>query len=224
MEITAYRIEGATPLPIVPAAERREWHKAIPGIGACLPLTIANGAGWWLLNPKTFSVSRLNIYNYDVVIHGDVDHVKSHFGFGVMTVMIPYVFRTPPGWELLIRGPSNVFYERLHAFEGIVETDWHNATATMNWKVEKGAHITIEEGAPLVQVIPVQTRTWEEDFSVLIEDMPDNVEQEFLEFSAGRNERLRLNKEENKVRYEGNYPRDGRTRRRHLRLRPVINK
>jgi hypothetical protein len=223
MELKAYRINGVTELPIVPAPERRDWHKEIPGIGACLPLTIANGGGWWLLNPQDVYVDRIDTYNYNVRVrkvlseHEEPTHVASHFGFGVLTVLIPYVFRTPPGWELLIRGPSNVFYEGLHAFEGIVESDWHSATATMNWMVERDTQITIRRGEPLVQVVPIKTEALEQ-FQPEILDMPEDVEQEFMQFAEKRMEQITA---EGKMKYSGEYPRNERTRRRHLKLRPL---
>lgn len=219
--LKAYRIEDVTELPIVPAPERRAWHKDIPGIGACLPLTIGNGAGWWLLNPKEFRVSRLPLYNNAVVVHGkDVDHVASHFGFGVLTVLIPYVFRTPPGWELLIRGPSNVFYDGMHPFEGIVESDWHKATATMNWMVEEGTEVVIPKDSPLAQIVPVQMEALE-SFQPEILDMPVDVEQEFTDFANKRMASLVMSKEKGKTKYMKVYPKNDRTRRRHLRLKSL---
>lgn len=224
MEIEAYRVADSTELPIIPAPEKREWHKDIPGIGACLPLTIGNGAGWWLLNPATFEVARPEVYNHQVIIRWwdipEQPHVASHFGFGIMTVLIPYVFRTPPGWELLIRGPSNVFYEGLQPFEGIVETDWHMATATMNWMVERDKKVVVRRGDPLAQIVPVKTEALEQ-FTPVVKDMPEDMESEFLEFAQRRMERLEKNVEEGKTKYQANYPRDERTRRRHLRMKPL---
>jgi hypothetical protein len=222
MELTAYKVDGAEELPIVPAPPRRQWHNDIPGIGACLPLTIANGAGWWLLNTKEFTVHRSEVYNYQVVVEPEgLFHVMSHFGFGVLTVAIPYVFKTPPGWELLVRGPSNVFYDGMHPFEGIVESDWHHGTATMNWMVEKGATLVIPEGAPLAQIVPTQVASLEE-FQVKSEDMPEDIEEEFARFSQSRADRLAANKIEGKVRYEGTYPRNERTSRKVLKLAGIV--
>jgi hypothetical protein len=219
MELTAYKIADVTELPIIPAPQRRE--HGIPGLGCCLPLTIANGGGWWLTNPSAVRVSRLELYNYNVVVHDkEADQVASHFGFGVLSVMIPYVFSTPPGWELLIRGPSNYFYDYMHPFEGIVEADWHKASATMNWMLNKGADFVIPEGAPLAQIVPTQVATLEE-FQPVVEDMPEDLEGEFNEFAQRRLERLRKNVEEGKVKYQADYPKDVRTRRRHLRLKPL---
>lgn len=221
MEITAYKVDGATELPIIPAPQKRQWSKTIPGIGACLPLTIANGGGWWLLNPAEFTARRSSYYNHEVTIQRDVNHVASHFGFGVMTVIIPYVFRTTAGWELLIRGPSNVFYPGFHPFEGIVETNWHSGTATMNWMVEKDAVHTFIEGDPLAQIVPIQISQLEA-FQVKSEEMPENLEEEFAQFATSRVDRLKANRAEGKVRYQGLYPRNERTKRRKLELAGIV--
>ena len=31
----------------------------------------------------------------------------SHFGSGILTWHLPLLFRTPPGYDLLVRGPAN---------------------------------------------------------------------------------------------------------------------
>jgi Family of unknown function (DUF6065) len=43
------------------------------------------------------------------------------------------VFRTPPGCNLYVRGPANSPKDGIAALEGIIETDWSEATFTMNW-------------------------------------------------------------------------------------------
>ena len=48
----------------------------------------------------------------------------SHFGHGILTFPIPFLFRTPPGTTLLIRGPANAPKDAIAPLEGLVETDW----------------------------------------------------------------------------------------------------
>lgn len=60
--------------------------------------------------------------------------VSSVFGSGIMTWGVPYLFRTPPGWNLLARGPANWPKDAVAPLDGLVETDWAVATFTMNWK------------------------------------------------------------------------------------------
>lgn len=50
-ELTANHIPGAPVMKLVPALPRREWME---GAKRCLPIRIANEAGWWILNPTRF--------------------------------------------------------------------------------------------------------------------------------------------------------------------------
>jgi uncharacterized protein DUF6065 len=79
----------------------------------------------------------------------------SHFGHGILTWQIPFLFRTPPGWQLLVRGPANMPKDGVYALEGIVETDWAIATFTMNWKFTRpGLTVAFDVGEPICMVIP----------------------------------------------------------------------
>ena len=44
--------------------------------------------------------------------------MSSHFGYGILTWTLPYLFRTPPDWNLLARGPSNLPKDGIQALEG----------------------------------------------------------------------------------------------------------
>ena len=129
-------------LPITPAPRRRLWMDATVERWAnrCLPLLIANESGWVLANPIGFHA----VWTGDqtaaaTTIEFDSEHVpvpppvESHFGYGVITWSVPYLFRTPPGYNLLVRGPSNWPRHGISALEGVIETDWSVASFTMNW-------------------------------------------------------------------------------------------
>ena len=114
--------------------------------------------------------------------------VRSHFGFGVVTWNIPYVFRTPPGFNLLARGPANWPKDGACALEGLVETDWAFANFTMNWKLTRPDHpVTFEEGEPFCMIVP-QRRGELESFDPEVCDMSDDAElsAEFREFAQNR--------------------------------------
>ena len=62
--------------------------------------------------------------------------VRSHFGSGIVTWTLPYLFVTPPGFSiLLIRGRRNLPIDGASALEGLIEADWAPVTATMNWQL-----------------------------------------------------------------------------------------
>jgi len=143
----------------------------------CLPLLVANEAGWVLLNPVAFRAT----WNGDPSPAGvtiefiDADPrphpVSSHFGHGVVTFGIPYVFRTSPGWNLLARGPANLPKEGIGALEGLVETDWAFANFTMNWKLTRLDYaVEFEEGEPFCMVVP-QRRGELESFRTEVRDL-----------------------------------------------------
>ena len=64
-------------------------------------------------------------------------NVASHFGCGIITFKIPYLFRAPQGYNLLARGPANLFKDGISPLEGLIEVDWAVSPFTMNWKVTR---------------------------------------------------------------------------------------
>ena len=80
---------------------------------------------------------------------------KSNFGYGIVTWELPHLFRTPPGYNLLGRGPANLPRDGAGALEGLIETDWAVATFTMNWKLTRPHHpVTFEEDEPFCMIVP----------------------------------------------------------------------
>lgn len=151
----------------------------------CLPLVIANQSGWLIPCPATFSaywdgglfkenvqilfdsaaaekdlsalfapiVASMDVAN--PVVQGDA-RISSHFGNGVITFSIPYLFRTPRGINLWVKGPSNYFKDGVQPLEGIVETDWLPATFTMNWKLTRPHYsVRFERGEPICMLVPL---------------------------------------------------------------------
>ena len=82
--------------------------------------------------------------------------ISSHFGSGVVTFSIPYLFRTPKGINLWVKGPTNYIKDGAHPLEGIVETDWLTATFTMNWKLTRPRMpVTFKAGEPICMLVPI---------------------------------------------------------------------
>ena len=164
--LIAYRVYGYTSMPIVPAGAQREWMNRTPDRFAyrCLPLNIANQHGWFLLNTHKLRVIWNGKDDKDGVTvitkSGPKDApcpAESHFGSGVVTFTLNYLFRTPPGWNLWARGPSNMPKDGVVALEGIIETDWSVATFTMNWKLTTvNVPVDFEIGEPICMICPVK--------------------------------------------------------------------
>ena len=195
LELCAYKTDQTVDMPITPAAARRDWMDATRNRFAnrCLPLVIANQCGWFIGNPHPF-VARWNggqeLDDLQILFDGSpsAPRAVSHFGFGILTFRLPYLFRTPPGVNLWVKGPSNWIRDGIQALEGIVETDWATATFTMNWRMTRSGHdVRFERGEPICMVLPCP-RGYAESFQPVERPLSINpeLEQEHKAFRTSR--------------------------------------
>jgi hypothetical protein len=163
--LLAYRLPGRrTYSKIVPASPDRFWMDVSTKGWAnrCLPLRIANQSGWAILNDGEFEAKWSGKPALDSVTlspkPGEITgNVSSMFGFGVITWTIPYIFRTPPGYNLLVRGPGNAAKDGIAALEAIVECDWLPYPFTMNWKFTRPAKtVRFEKDEPICFIMPIR--------------------------------------------------------------------
>jgi len=179
--LIAYRLIEQSPIPIKKSPAMREWMEKTPHRFAnrCLPLLIANAAGWMLLSPHKFSVTWGGDDARDSLKIDYADGLMprfaiSLFGSGILTWVLPYLFRTPPGYNLLARGPSNMPKDGIYPLDGIIETDWTDATFTMNWKMTRSHHpVRFDIGEPFCMIQP-QPRGELEIFKPEIRDIASN--------------------------------------------------
>jgi hypothetical protein len=148
-------------LPIVPAARLRSWIEDAARHGRhCLPLMMASQNGWFVLNNQAFTArwsGEVGANATEVEYDGPEPRFRAHsaFGHGILSFMIPYLFRTPPGYNMLARGPANWPRDGIAPLEGLVETDWSVATFTMNWKFTRpGAEVRFEKDEPVCMLVP----------------------------------------------------------------------
>jgi hypothetical protein len=160
-KLIAYRTGHWPPMRLVAAPADRDWMDATPKRFAnrCLPLRIAAQAGWFVLNSHAVRVT-WNGGNgtSDIEIESlsgeEVSFARSHFGSGILTLTLPFLFRTPPGYNLQARGPANWPKDGAYPLEGIVETDWLEATFTMNWKLTRAnLPVIFEVGEPICMIV-----------------------------------------------------------------------
>lgn len=161
--LIAFELAAQDDMPVEPAPSDRVWMDESANRYAyrCLPLVIANQAGWIVRSPVDLKVR----WNGGPLIadltlrlpRGKQEtRVFSHFGEGILTFAIPYLFRTPRGVNLWVKGPANWIKDGIQPLEGIVETDWNEATFTMNWKVTRKNHtVCFEQGEPICMIVPV---------------------------------------------------------------------
>src|SRR5438034_8673532 len=113
-KLIAYQIYEDDSAPIRPASRERRWMEDadIKFPYRCLPLVIANQYGWEILSTHHVRVTWNGSSERNGVmienLSGDGPlHAHAHFGLGVITFQIPFLFKTPSGWNLMVRGPMN---------------------------------------------------------------------------------------------------------------------
>jgi hypothetical protein len=192
--LIAYQIHEDDFAPIRSAQRERKWmNEATDKFPyRCLPLVMANQYGWEILSTHHFRArwdgtsapEGLAIEN----LCGDGGlHANSHFGAGILTFQIPFLFKTPDGWNLMVRGPMNSAKDGIAPLDGIVETDWSHATFTMNWRFTRACTIEFAVGEPICHVFPIPRGALENFQSELrmIESDPE-LYQKFREWSQSR--------------------------------------
>lgn len=149
-------------MQIVNTPPRRAWmDETRDGMAnRCLPLLIANQAGWSLLNDGWFTATwNGGVRPEDLAIElGDPAPAEapiSHFGHGILTWTLPFLFRTAAGWNLLARGPANAPIDGASALEGLIESDWAYTPFTMNWQLTRPGHsVTFQPGDTICMIVP----------------------------------------------------------------------
>lgn len=193
MKITKYNISNS--LDIEVPNKKRKWMDDTHNAFAyrCLPLTVANGFGWTVINPYKFVV----MWNggrevKDVQVHitnqKSKPIVQSHFGSGVVTFNLGFLIQTESKHNLYVKGPANNPKRGISPLEGVVETDWLPFTFTMNWKItEENYPIIFDEGEPICTFFPFE-RGYMEQWQPEIQELKDNPElnKKFTEWSESR--------------------------------------
>jgi len=196
LSLIAYPVGHVLP-EIRPAKASRDWmdHTVQQFAYRCLPLNIANAYGWTLVNPVGFFATWNGGDGVDgIAIQTDDGETHplaiTHFGYGVLTFNTGYLFRTDPGYGLMVAGPINVQKDALQALGGIVETDWSPYTFTMNWKFTRpGRPARFDAGEPFCQLYPIQTHaldTVKPEIRDLESDDPE-THRRYREWSQSRN-------------------------------------
>ncbi|MGH7863014.1 MAG: DUF6065 family protein [Candidatus Dormibacteraceae bacterium] len=198
--LRGYRLPEAPTPSIVPASWSRAWMDATVHRWPyrCLPMVIANQCGWIILNDQAFFVTWAGGDAPDsvkfVYPRGRLEPslAESHFGYGILTFKIPFVFRTSPGYNLLVRGPANWPKDGISALEGVVETDWAVQTFTMNWKFTRpNVTVPFSVGEPICMIVP-QRRGELESFCPELRDVGSEPElaRGYQQFAQSRSDAL----------------------------------
>lgn len=142
-----------------PGPPRRAWMDDHTHAYHCLPLVVANQWGWQILCPTDVRVTWDGSTGLDGLVVDVAPQyqpaVKSQFGRGILTFSPPWLFQTPPGWDLLAKGPTNRWKPNCVPLEGIIETWWLPYTFTFNWKLVEPGTVTFEAGESIGQILPI---------------------------------------------------------------------
>ena len=163
MRLICYPTSPEPPKIVSAQVERALMDRTEQGFAyRCLPLNIANTHGWLLSNTVPFVTqwdgsSGLDAISLCATAADTPLLASSHFGFGVLTFNVNGLFRTEPGYDLMVTGPLNQPKDGIQPLTGIVETDWAPFTFTMNWKfTRKSSPIAFEADEPFCMIFPLK--------------------------------------------------------------------
>jgi hypothetical protein len=122
----------------------------------CLPLVMANGLGYDILSPATFTVfwDGDENKNAEVKILDKSNHavIDNHSSFGSFTVQTQFIPKTQEGCFTLIKGIPNV-RKNFSVMEGLIETWWNPAHFGLVCLCNHAGHFTVEKSEPIARMI-----------------------------------------------------------------------
>ncbi|HEX5183784.1 MAG TPA: DUF6065 family protein [Allosphingosinicella sp.] len=185
-------------MPIRAGQLARPWMDATPGHYAyrCTPLNIANTSGWEVLNTFDFTAEwnggpgQRAITISPVAREGVPFNIaSSHFGKGILTFHLGWLFRTNPGWAIWAKGLPNKHRHKIAALEGIVETEWLQFPFTMNWRFTKPGKVSFAIGDPIA-FITLFPHGWIDAVQPTLHSISDDpdLHREFMEWRDSRSQ------------------------------------
>ena len=199
LEIFAYPLGNPSiETEIRPAERIRDWQLKTQDSFAtrCLPMNVANNNGWEFILPGGFDAvftGGNQVRDIAIYPHGNGPVLgASHFGHGVLTFYVSYLFRTPSGVHLQINGPTNWVKDGIQALSGILETDWSPYGTTMNWKFTRTGRVRFEKGEPYAQIAPVPA-AYVNRFTPRFASLEDREPEALKDHSDWRNSRAAFN-------------------------------
>jgi len=140
---------------------KRDWMDDVPSgyIYRCIPMLAANTMGWELLNPEKTILKwdggeRIENIQIECENRGRFT-AGSHFGSGIVTWYVPFLFKTSPDLGLYVCGPANHEKTDARPLDAFIRTDWLPFPFTMNWKMNyKDRAVTFAKGEPIARIMP----------------------------------------------------------------------
>jgi hypothetical protein len=183
--IYAYTLPGAPADAakwIRPATPKRDWMDRTPGTYAyrCIPLSAANTMGWEILNPVNCEFRWNGLTPHPQIFVWREKEVrfgpKTHFGSGVVTWEIPFLFRTPPEYGLVVAGPANHDRDDIVPLDAFIRADWLPFPFTMNWRITRpDVTVRFRAGEPIARIFPYPLGLLE-DMEIEVHDLAEDPE------------------------------------------------
>lgn len=151
----------------------------IPTIKQCMPVMDMLTSGYMILNPYELTLfPKTELGNYeDHNAHAHIDYMPSAHHHKMCPVRIddkkkhwfkikhPWTVRTPEGYSCLFIQPFYDFNHEFNLFPAIVDTDKHDLPVEFPGYSLHSKNIEIEQGVPLMQVIPFKRDEWKMNVS-----------------------------------------------------------
>ncbi len=145
-------------------SKKRNWF--VPHFYRCLPLTIGNQYGFVIKSEFDFTFIWDGRNEVDSIkfwfneeqqeVDKKFPRIETHFGSGIITINPPFIFRTPPGVNLMTINPPNYIIPNITVMTGVVEADNIRRNFTFNLKIQMpNIPVQITAGAPLAAFMPI---------------------------------------------------------------------
>jgi hypothetical protein len=162
MRFEATRLIEGPGLELVPAEVARTWMDETDFRFAyrCLPLSMANQAGWVVPCPldleATWDGQAIHFRALDPEAGRRwAPWIGERAGLGILAFRLPYRFRTAPGYGLLVRGPTNGGLPGAAALDLFLDTAAAPAHLSADWRLlEAGRPVHFPAGFPLCHLLP----------------------------------------------------------------------
>lgn len=160
----------ANGLKLQRAHPQRAWMQETLGAGGttgyanrCLPLLIANQLGWDVVSTRAYlfvplAAGVIQIQAMDGQRLPTAGYPMNNFGGSLVTWASPWVFETPPGWDLLVLpSPNHLTPAGVTVLAALVETDHGITRFTFNWRLKFGTAVFVDVGDIIATVVPYPT-------------------------------------------------------------------
>jgi hypothetical protein len=119
---------------------------------------------YWKINTTVFDTHSFEMTN-------DVD-VPDGYSYLAYKMHNKFVIKTPPGWSCLFVHPMGHTDLPFYSIPAVVDTDKHDDVINPVIWIKNGFEGIIEEGTPILQVIPFKRESWKAEYlKITVKDL-----------------------------------------------------